>query len=107
MSGDLKSKLAYPAISVYRVYTLCTLRIYHRCIHLVNIERGFFIMPSDKPKIVIRTEQETIDKLDIIAKEQNRSRANLAEYILKDFISNYEKENGRINNSKLSVSKIS
>nr|DAO76550.1 MAG TPA: antitoxin [Cressdnaviricota sp.] len=64
-------------------------------------------MPSDKPKIVIRTEQETIDKLDIIAKEQNRSRANLAEYILKDFISKYEKENGRINNSKLSVSKIS
>lgn len=64
-------------------------------------------MPSDKPKIVIRTEQETIDKLDIIAKEQNRSRANLAEYILKDFISQYEKENGRINNSKLSVSKIS
>ena len=53
-------------------------------------------MPSDKPKIVIRTEQETIDKLDIIAKEQNRSRANLAEYILKDFISQYEKENGRI-----------
>lgn len=49
-------------------------------------------MPSDKPKIVIRTEQETIDKLDIIAKEQNRSRANLAEYILKDFISNYEKK---------------
>ena len=64
-------------------------------------------MPSDKPKIVIRTEQETIDKLNIIAKEQNRSRANLAEYILKDFISKYEKENGRINNSKLSVSKIS
>ena len=64
-------------------------------------------MPSDKPKIVIRTEQETIDKLDIIAKEQNRSRANLAEYILKDFISQYEKENGRINNSKLSVTKIS
>ena len=64
-------------------------------------------MPSDKPKIVIRTEQETIDKLDIIAKEQNRSRANLAEYILKGFISKYEKENGRINNSKLSVSKIS
>lgn len=64
-------------------------------------------MPSDKPKIVIRTEQETIDKLDIIAKEQNRSRANLAEYILKDFISQYEKENGRINNVKLSVTKIS
>lgn len=64
-------------------------------------------MPSDKPKIVIRTEQETIDKLDIIAKEQNRSRANLAECILKDFISQYEKENGRINNGKLSVTKIS
>ena len=64
-------------------------------------------MPSDKPKIVIRTEQETIDKLDIIAKEQNRSRANLAEYILPDFISQDEEENGRRNNGKISVTKIS
>lgn len=63
-------------------------------------------MPSDKPKIVIRTEQSIIDKLDIIAREQNRSRANLAEYIIKDFISQYEENHGRINNSKLSISKI-
>lgn len=63
-------------------------------------------MPSDKPKIVIRTEQSIIDKLDIIAREQNRSRANLAEYIIKDFISQYEETHGRINNNKLSISKI-
>ena len=63
-------------------------------------------MPSDKPKIVIRTEQSIIDKLDIIAREQNRSRANLAEYIIKDFISQYEENHGKINNSKLSISKI-
>ena len=63
-------------------------------------------MPSDKPKIVIRTEQSIIDKLDIIAREQNRSRANLAEYIIKDFISQYEETHGRINNGKLSISKI-
>ncbi len=62
-------------------------------------------MPSDKPQILIRTDKELIEKLDIIAKRQNRSRANLAETILKDFIEQYEKEHGRINSAELSVSK--
>ncbi len=62
-------------------------------------------MPSDKPKIVIRTEQEIIDKLDILAKKQNRSRANLAECIIKDYIETQEKNNGKIKVTKLSVSK--
>jgi predicted transcriptional regulator len=47
-------------------------------------------MPSTKPQILIRTEQELIDKLDIIAKSQNRSRGNLAETVLKEYVNNYE-----------------
>lgn len=47
-------------------------------------------MPSTKPQILIRTDQELIDKLDIIAKSQNRSRGNLAETVLKEYVKNYE-----------------
>lgn len=63
-------------------------------------------MPSDKPKIVIRTTQEIIDKLDIIAKNENRSRGNMGEKIIEEYINNYEKRQGKINTNNLSVSKI-
>lgn len=64
-------------------------------------------MPSSKPQILIRTTQDLIEKLDEIAKKQNRSRGNLAETILLDFVKNYEKENGRIKtNTELLTSKI-
>lgn len=53
-------------------------------------------MPSTKPKIVIHTEKELIEKLDSIANKQNRSRANLAETILKEWIIEYENKNGNI-----------
>lgn len=62
-------------------------------------------MPSDKPQILIRTDKEFIAKLDIIAKKNNRSRANLAETILKQYVEQYERENGRINSAELSVTK--
>ncbi len=62
-------------------------------------------MPSDKPQILIRTDKELISKLDIIAKKNNRSRANLAETILKQYVEQYEQENGRINNPGVSVTK--
>lgn len=63
-------------------------------------------MPSDKPQILIRTDKELITKLDAIAKKQNRSRANLSETILKEYVENYEKEQGRINSAELSDIKI-
>lgn len=63
-------------------------------------------MPSDKPKIVIYTEQEIIEKLDIIAKKQNRSRGNMGETIIKEYIENYENEHGHVNSVGLSASKI-
>lgn len=62
-------------------------------------------MPSDKPQILIRTDKELITKLDMIAKKNNRSRANLAETILKQYVEQYEQENGRLNSAELSVTK--
>ena len=53
-------------------------------------------MPSQKPKIVIYTDLELIQKLDILANQENRSRANITETILKNFIQNYEMRNGNI-----------
>ena len=63
-------------------------------------------MPTDKPRIVIYTEQQIIEKLDTIAKSENRSRGNMAETILRQYIEQYEKEPGHINSAELSVSKI-
>ncbi len=63
-------------------------------------------MPSNKPKIVIYTEEEIIEKLDLIASKQNRSRGNMGETIIKEYIERYEKENGRINSAELSITKI-
>jgi len=63
-------------------------------------------MPSDKPKIVIYTDNEIIKKLDLIATRQNRSRGNMGETIIKEYIERYEKEHGRIASAELSVSKI-
>lgn len=53
-------------------------------------------MPSDKPKIVIYTDENTIKKLDIIAMENNRSRANMSETIIKKYLEQYEEKNGKI-----------
>ena len=47
-------------------------------------------MPSTKPQILIRTDQELIDALDTIAKEQKRSSANLCELILSEYVEQYE-----------------
>lgn len=53
-------------------------------------------MPSKKPKIVIYTDQEIIDKLDVIAQNNDRSRANMSETIIKTYIKNYESQHGNI-----------
>ena len=53
-------------------------------------------MPSDKPKIVIRTEKDIIEKFNTIALEDNRSMSNLGEKLIKDYIKEYESRNGEI-----------
>ena len=64
-------------------------------------------MPSDLPRITLRLEQEYIDKLKVIAEENERSLNQEITYTLKQKIKEYEQEKGKINSSKLSVSKIS
>lgn len=53
-------------------------------------------MPSEKPKIVVYTNRETIAKIDAISKNENRSRGNLCETLIKDYIERYENEHGEI-----------
>ncbi len=53
-------------------------------------------MPSKKPMVTLRTEQDIIDKLNIIAVQEGRSQNKELEYILKQYIRNYESEHGEI-----------
>lgn len=47
-------------------------------------------MPSTKPQILIRTDKELIERIDKIASEQRRSRANMCELILSEYVEQYE-----------------
>lgn len=49
-------------------------------------------MPSDLPKIVARTDKETIEKFKKIAKEHERSVSQEMVYLVKKAIKEYEKE---------------
>ena len=60
-------------------------------------------MPSVKPKIVIRTDEETIEKFNAIALNDNRSMSNLGETIIKKYIDNYEKSNGAIVSKSVNI----
>lgn len=53
-------------------------------------------MPSTKPKIVIRTDTDVIEKFQNIAQRDNRTMSNLGEKLIKDYIRKYENENGKI-----------
>lgn len=53
-------------------------------------------MPSKKPMIGLRTEQDIIDKLNYIAEYENRSQNKQLEYIVKNYINLFEKEHGII-----------
>lgn len=53
-------------------------------------------MPSNKPKIVIYTTEETKRKLEHIAKENNRSASSESELLIKKYIKRYEEDNGEI-----------
>lgn len=53
-------------------------------------------MPSKKPRITVYTDQNTIDKFEKIAKEENRSISKEAEKMIIDRIKAYEVEHGKI-----------
>ena len=54
-------------------------------------------MPSKKPQYVIRTDQDIIDKIAYIAKENERSTTQEIVYLIKKRIKEYENNNGSIN----------
>lgn len=53
-------------------------------------------MPSKKPQFLIRTEQEVIDKIAYIAKQNERSTTQEIVYRIKQTINEYETNNGTI-----------
>lgn len=54
-------------------------------------------MPSSKPRLMTYTDKDIIEKFDIISKKENRSMSKQLEFIVKEYIENYEKKNGSIN----------
>lgn len=68
-------------------------------------------MPSNKPQFIFRTDKEILDKLKIIAENENRTANKQLEYILKKYIEEYEAQQGREEQkhklAESSVSKIS
>lgn len=53
-------------------------------------------MPSKKPQFVIRTEQEVLDKIAYIARENERNSTQEIVYLIKQRIKSYEQEHGEI-----------
>ena len=65
-------------------------------------------MGEHKQKLYsFRTDDELIEKLNIIAEKHNRTRNKEIEYALKLYVEKCEQEEGKVNTGKLSVSKIS
>lgn len=53
-------------------------------------------MPSKKPVLHLNTDQEIIDKMKFIAKQNSRSLAKETEYLCKKHIEAYEAEHRKI-----------
>lgn len=62
----------------------------------INSNRGEVCMPSIKPRLVIRTNEDVIEKFSFIAGQENRSMSNLGETLIKKYIEIYEIEHGEI-----------
>lgn len=58
-------------------------------------------MPSKKPQFVIRTDNETLEKIKYIAKENERSTTQEIIFLIKQEIKKYEAEKGEIPIEKL------
>jgi len=53
-------------------------------------------MPSNKPTIVIRTNENIKSKIEHISEENNRSVSKEVELLIKKHIQQYEDDNGEI-----------
>jgi len=65
-------------------------------------------MPSDLPRLVTRVPNDINDKFLAICENQNRTASNLLALIVKDFVSQYELNNGDLtidSNGKYHITK--
>lgn len=53
-------------------------------------------MPSNLPKLVARTDEQTVKKIKYIASEHSRSVSQEINYLIKKEIKEYEKKRGEI-----------
>lgn len=62
-------------------------------------------MPTKKPVIQTVVDENIYNKFKEICNREDRSESKMAEIIIRQYIEQYEKENGRINNLGVSVTK--
>lgn len=53
-------------------------------------------MATNKRVFTLRLQDEVFDKLELISKNEHRSLTNLIEYVLLQYIEQYENEHGEI-----------
>lgn len=53
-------------------------------------------MSTDRPKIVVYSDNEALEKLKYIADKYKRSVSNLCDIIIHEYIESYENKNGNI-----------
>ncbi len=57
-------------------------------------------MPTNKQPFTFHLDEEVLQKIKVIAKEETRSASNLLEYLCKKCIREFEQENGEIDLGK-------
>ncbi len=62
-------------------------------------------MPTKKPVIQTVVDENIYNKFKEICNREDRSESKMAAIIIRQYIEQYEKENGRINNLGVSVIK--
>ena len=70
---------------------------------ILELKKRIFFILSNKPIILVRTTEETIDKFKVICQEENRSMSKQAEKMILDLIKDYEQKNGTINVKNINV----
>lgn len=53
-------------------------------------------MPTNKQPFTFHLDEEVLQKIKVIAKEETRSASNLLEYLCKKCIREFEQKNGEI-----------
>ncbi len=63
-------------------------------------------MPTKKPIIQTVIEEDIYNKFKEICKREDRTESKMAAIIIKQYVEQYERENGRVSEPGVSISKI-